>query len=373
MKYLAILTALCWMLISAGTLRAEGFTSPDGHVSFEFPVYWNVERLHLGLENKAIVGWETEDKLVQILFYQFPDLAVSDTAQDLAQRWLKEDPARQQAWRKERVVNDQKVFSLGWTMKDPKEFGQVDAYVFGGKGYLLVVMGKDQGRQMTVARYLFESMQIKNVSKVSQVGSQLPSTTQNQWTSPDGILSLDLPTQGLFLPVAGISAPTVGDWKAFFGERRLLVRLWPAPPSGKYTQREMEAATLKSVPGGEVISTTSRVINGYKVYDISFRSKTLGQFGQMTVFIVNKTVYTIGAKGAVEIDKDPILASVYQSIRISGPPGPDDPKIAAAYRMGYIASQIFVYGLMGALLLWGIRKAVRSGKTPPPLPPAPEA
>lgn len=189
------------------------------------------------------------------------------------------------------------------------------------------------------------------------------------WTSPDGVISIDVPDDGGLKPTGNLSGPTIGEWETFFGQRRLFVRIWPTPASGRYSQREMEAATLKSIPGGEVTSTTSREINGYLVTDIAFQSKSLKIYGHMAVVIVNKSVYTIGSKAPGEVAKDSVLWPVYQSIRINGPVGPEAIKHSPSYQVGYIGGQVLIYGLIAGLCLLGVRLATRSRKTPPPTPP----
>ena len=139
------------------------------------------------------------------------------------------------------------------------------------------------------------------------------------WTSPDRMVSFDVPTTAGLIPIKDPPAPAIALWEAIDGQSRLVFVISPNPKNTPIDKAGLEEGTVTQFPGGSIVSSTVTTISGVHVYTIAATNSTKDAYLQQSIANFNGSVYKLMAAGPKPIASDPRLNGSFASFNILDP------------------------------------------------------
>jgi hypothetical protein len=176
-------------------------------------------------------------------------------------------------------------------------------------------------------------------------------------------------------------------WMTRDEQFRLIVVITPKPP--EYSTLEMSGlkeGMLRGLPSGcRITSSSESTLNGVPLYVLSAKGTVEGQplSAKQVLFPLGTNAYKLMAAGSGDVEADPVITGIFNSVTIAVPaptpaaaaaPAPAAAVPAANRDPNYWSVKIAEFGwlaLLGAGAVAVIFRATRRKKTPPPLPPSP--
>jgi len=135
------------------------------------------------------------------------------------------------------------------------------------------------------------------------------------WTSPDGKLSFNLPTDGSLIEVKSPPVPAVAMWNTADGTSRLVFIAQANPNNTPLNQAGLEQGSLNQLSGGTLLSSTQTQLAGVPAYTIAVTGPQK-IYIQQTVLAFSGTFYKVMAAGPKRISDDPHFAGVFKTITV---------------------------------------------------------
>ena len=138
------------------------------------------------------------------------------------------------------------------------------------------------------------------------------------WTSPDGKLGFNLPSDGSLVEVKNPPQPATAMWNSADGAARLLFIAQPNPQNMPLEQAGLEEGTIKQFPGGKILSSQRATLGGVPAFTIA-ATGSQKIYLQQTVLTFGGTFYKVMAAGPTPISSDPRFANVFNSVTVLDP------------------------------------------------------
>ena len=177
------------------------------------------------------------------------------------------------------------------------------------------------------------------------------------WTSPDGMVSFDVPTTAGLIPIKDPPAPATALWEAADGQARLVFVVHPNPKNTPIAKAGLEEGTLTQFPGGAIVSSTVTTISGVHVYTIAATNSTKDAYLQQSIANFNGNVYKLMAAGPKPIASDTRLNGSFTSFNILDP----NAKEPGRMTMHELSKTLGGLGLL-VLIIGGVFALSRRGK-----------
>ena len=194
-----------------------------------------------------------------------------------------------------------------------------------------------------------------------------------KWTSPDGKVSFDLPSDGSLVEVKNPAGPASGVWDSADGKARLVFLTQPNPQNTPLNRAGLEKGSLQGVPNSTHLSTNESYIGGVHVITIATVDNK-PHYYQQSVMTFDGTFYKLMAGGPIQISSDPRFTGVFQSLNVAAATPnvstQNDPPKDFSMKLADIGIYVLLIAGIAALIKLiavVIRRALRTPPNPPPL------
>ncbi len=188
------------------------------------------------------------------------------------------------------------------------------------------------------------------------------------WSSPDGNVSVTIPSDGSFVVVPNPPAPAIVLWQLSDGTRVFIAKA-DNPQNIPLEKAGLEEGTLNQVPG-TLISSVETSLKGVPVFTIAVRGNIQGHsiYAMQKIAAFDSVVYKLMVGGPVDCTSDPRIVPVFDSFTIlsANPRVPAAPKSSNpfSHERSVGIAQIGWTVLFIALIVVVIRKVISSGPKP---------